>query len=220
MIPAGFDPAADPLQLLSIYWPTVDFSREQLEVIDSVVHNDETVVVAGNQLGKDFCAGFIALWFFLCHGPPFGHYDPTGKIKSDCRIITTSVAEKHLIVLWSEINWFLQNARYPLDLQHGGPLLVMHREIYRYHGTQRCPKSYMIGRVSERGEGMAGHHAESTLAVIDEASGVDDEVYHQMAVWAGGGNFPNGHRKRMLIFGNPNPTSNFFRRFCDKGDII
>jgi hypothetical protein len=31
---------------------------------------------------------------------------------------------------------------------------------------------------------MAGHHAPHTLVIIDEASGVDDAVYHYVDTWA------------------------------------
>jgi hypothetical protein len=71
-----------------------------------------------------------------------------------------------------------------------------------------CKISYLLGMVSQKGEGMAGHHARYTLGIIDEASGVDDLVYTQMDTWA----------KRKLIIGNPNPTENFFKKLVVGGD--
>lgn len=56
---------------------------------------------------------------------------------------------------------------------------------------------------------MAGHHADSTLLVVDEASGVEDEVYNQAIGWA----------HRVLAFGNPNPTHNFWAKGIKQGDI-
>ena len=48
------------------HWPAPPgLYNKQREVVRSVVENKETVVVAGNQLGKDYVAGAIALLFFL-----------------------------------------------------------------------------------------------------------------------------------------------------------
>jgi hypothetical protein len=41
----------DPLQLAEIMWPGVRFYDKQREILQSVVDNDETVVVAGHMLG-------------------------------------------------------------------------------------------------------------------------------------------------------------------------
>src|SRR5271165_4609449 len=114
-------------------------------------------------LGKDFIAGFIGLYYFMRWTP--------------CRVLTTSVKEGHLIVLWGEINRFIQTSRFPLRSDMGGPLLVNHMSIRKYIDEKNkvlCPISYLIGTVSEKGEGMAGHHAEHTLFIGDEASGLDD----------------------------------------------
>jgi phage terminase large subunit len=188
-------PLEDPLEFAKILWPHLTFYDKQCEVIRSLMDNDETFVVAGNMLGKDFVAGFLAVWFFLAHHP--------------VRVLTTSVKEDHLRVLWGEINQFLQTSRVPLTVKEGGPLLVKHREIRKIVKGKVCPISYLRGCVSAKGEGMAGHHAAHTLVVIDEASGVDDQVYHFSDTWA----------KRKLIFGNPHPCSNFFFRGVEEGDV-
>ncbi len=200
MYNGGFVHAKSPYQLKKWLWPEVTFYREQKYVIDSVVANDETFVVAGNMLGKDYVAGFLALWAFLCH--------PVA------RVITTSVKDDHLRVLWGEIGNFIGTARYPLTTDKGGPLIVKHRDITKLRKPFRegiaCPISYLRGMVSEKGEGMAGHHAPYTLIIIDEASGVDDVVYNQADTWA----------KRKLIIGNPNYCANFFFKGIEDGDLL
>lgn len=185
----------DPIRFAKTLWPDVTFFREQQQVIRSVEENDETFVPAGNMLGKDFVAGYIALYFFLTRYP--------------ARVITTSVKDDHLRVLWGEIGRFIQTCRFPLDVNSGGPLIINHRDIRRLVKGARCPISYLRGMVSERGEGMAGHHARHTLMIIDEASGVDDLVYTQGDTWS----------KRKLVIGNPNPCVNFFYKGVKGGDI-
>src|SRR5262249_46185965 len=151
----------------------------------------ETVVPAANKMGKDWKAGQIILKFFLA---PWAYFDHDYFLQVDearqrwnksdgkegepsphtVRIVTTSVDEAHLIVLWDEIANFVRTCRYPLDAGKGGILKRNHMDIRKfaqpYAHQQLCPKSYVIGRVSANGEGLAGHHAAYTLYVLDEAS--------------------------------------------------
>lgn len=185
----------DPLVFAKMLWPRVRWYREQKEILYSVLETRETFVPAGNQLGKDFVGGFIALWWFLTH--------------RECRVITTSVKDDHLRVLWGEINRFIQTSQIPLLEKEGGPLIKKFRDIRKLIDGRECEISYIRGMVSEKGEGLAGHHAEATMCLIDEASGVDDIVYTQQATWA----------KRLLVIGNPMPCQNFFKMAVDGGDL-
>lgn len=197
---------ADPIKFAKIQWPHVTFYKEQRKVIYSVANNDETFVPAGNMLGKDFVSGFIALWFFLTRHP--------------CRIVTTSADYSQLEgVLWGEIRRFIQSAKYPLDVERGGPLIVNHLHIRKYYEGEICGLSYLLGRVAAKGEGMLGHHIPNvgdgiprTLFIADEASGVEDIAYERATTWA----------NRVLAIGNcyhGEPGCTFFKKGCDGGDI-
>lgn len=187
---------ADPLKFSSILWPKVEWYKQQIDIIYSVEYNVETFVAAGNQLGKDFVSAFLALRGILRPGT--------------CRVVTTSVKDDHLRVLWGEIGRFIDTCRYPLSADKGGPLVINHRDIRKVVRGEVCKISYLRGMVSEKGEGMAGHHANYTLGIIDEASGVANQVYTQMDTWA--------HRK--LVIGNTNDTTNFFKEAIKGGDIL
>jgi phage terminase large subunit len=194
----------DPFQLRKLLWPDVQFYAKQREIIASVWENDETIVPAGNMLGKDFVAGFIALAFFLTRTP--------------CRVITTSVDGSQLNgVLWGEIRRYIQTSRYPLNVEKGGPLVINHMHLRKMYRGEICGLSYTIGRVAQKGEGMLGHHiartgdgVPRTLFIADEASGVDDTSIERADTWA--------HRK--LLIGNPYPCQNYFRRAVAGGDIL
>jgi hypothetical protein len=212
----NFVPSADPVLWGRALWPNVRFYEKQRQVIYSVRDNDETYCYAGHQLGKDYVAGFIILWYFLTN--------------PEVRIVTTSVKDDHLRVLWGEIGRYIDtvNPEFPLKKEHGGPLIVTHREIKKlvpYIATSKDPTtkesragqyyidkiSYVRGMVSEKGEGMAGHHAPKTLLVIDEASGVDEMVPERASSWA----------KKILVIGNPyGGSSTWFYRNCMGGDIL
>ena len=193
----------NPLKFSRVTWPWARFYDKQREIIMSVEENDETYVTAGNQLGKDFVAGCIVPNLFLrclLEGVT-------------CRIVTTSVAEHHLKVLWGEVGRFVANASTPLIRSKDAPdapLAMNYMELRRAgEANAKNPLNYAVGRVSEKGEGLAGHHANVTLFVADEASGVDDRSYGMAQGWA----------KRKLIFGNPNPCANFFFRGVKAGDL-
>ena len=204
---AEFSAIIDPLELAKILWPHVTFAKYQREIVRSVEWNDETFVPAGNMLGKDFIAGFIALSFFMTREP--------------CRVITTSVDATQLAgVLWGEIRRFIQTSKYPLEAEKGGPLVVNHmhiRKVVNFKTQEMCPLSYLIGRVAAKGEGMLGHHIAKTgdgiprtLYIGDEASGLEDPSYEASDTWA----------DRKLIIGNPYPTQNFFKKGVKAGDLL
>lgn len=179
----------DPIGWARRMWPHIHFYDKQKEVIYSVIQNVETVVPAGNELGKDFVAAFIALYYFI-------HRDPV-------IVVTTSVADDHLRVLWGEMGGFIASAADPIDRRDGGGLNVNHREIRKVFDNRIDDrKVYLWGAVSEKGEKMQGHHQTYNLFIVDEASGVDDMVMDKASTWA----------DKILVIGNPWPCSNFFYR--------
>lgn len=185
----------DPIKFGKFCWPDITFYRQQREIIYSVRDNDETFVPAGNMLGKDFVAAFIALWFFVSRHP--------------CRVVTTSVDGTQLeSVLWGEIRRFVQSSRYEL------PIVNNHLHIRKVVKGQVDGLSYLLGRVAAKGEGMLGHHIAKTgdgivrtLFIADEASGVEDISYDRADTWA----------ERKLVIGNPYPCTNFFFRGVKAG---
>lgn len=131
-------------------------------------------------------------------------------------MVTTSVRADHLDVLWGEMNRFIDTSVVPLHAKDGGPLVVLDMEVRKLVTVGRGKNrrrvrdkiSYVKGIVSEKGEGLAGHHAPATFAVIDEASGVPDVSYTQMMTWA----------RHLLAIFNCNPTNNFVKRAVEAGD--
>lgn len=217
----SWHPDQDPFKYVARLWPNDMVYGKQQEIIESVWDNDETFVPAGNMLGKDWIAGRIAVLFFMLHHP--------------VRIVTTSVADQHLVVLWGEINRAIQTSEIPLLRQRAGafgkqqqggngPLVVNHREIRKVVDGVQCPVSYVLGMVAEDAEKFAGHHAPSTLIIGDECSGLWDEYRNKAMAWAGGGGelLPNGcrTRKRMLWIGNCYPSSGFWRQGIEAGDLL
>jgi hypothetical protein len=237
-------PFVDPLKFGKRFWPHVTFTKYQKDIIYSVVSNDETVVVAGNMLGKDFVSAFIVLWFFLSRSP--------------CRIVTTSADYSQLeAVLWGEMRRFLQTSVEKLEYPDG-VLVVNHMHIRKIvrsdevpetYGDLRssdrevsnqvtsmkrktsirkvkanlmpdermCGLSYIVGKVAAKGEGMLGHHISETGDGIPKTLWVADEasgVDNDLYERA------STWARRMLIIGNAYPCQNFFRDSIKKGDLV
>lgn len=186
----------DPLNFLRLGWPHVKLYDRQVEIIRSVVENDETIVVAGNQLGKDFITAFIALWFFCTRYP--------------ARVVTSSSGQTQLVsVLWGELKNWINTCRIPLPIH---PQELKIRQINA--NGMFVDKSYLIGIVTVTPENMQGHHLARdgkprTMAIFDEASGIDDAYYNASSTWS--------HKR--LIIGNPLPCTNFFYRGVKGGDV-
>jgi hypothetical protein len=192
------DRVMDPLYLAGKYWPDLVFSREQKQIISSVRDNVETYVAAGNDLGKDFVAAFIALWFFLSRRP--------------CRVVATSVSFKQLHkVFWGEFQGFIARSRYKL------PLRVLEDRAYLLlnDGTryQEYASEILIQCVQQNEAIIGGHTPRfggipRTLVIFDEASGISSEIYDSTTTWA--------HRR--LAIGNCWPCENFFKEGVEAGD--
>lgn len=191
----------DPFKFLGLCWPGVRLYPKQAEIVQSVVENRETIAPAGNDLGKDYVSGFICVWFFCSRSP--------------CRIVTHSVDHAQLMsVLWGEIRRFVETSRFTLPIKLSGALDVGIKQVL---GGRVHPTSYLIGRVTRKGEGLLGHHepwapdgTPRTLFLADEASGVDQEAWERADTWA--------HRK--LAIGNPYPPVNrFFQDSVEEGDL-
>jgi len=214
LIGIGYDHATrgvDPLKLKDEFWPHVYFYREERHIIYSVWDNDQTFVPAGNQLGKDYTSGYIAVAAFLTRYP--------------CRIVTTSAKEDHLRVLWGEMGRYLRECKYPLMHSKGGDLICNHQEIKRIVNGDVCPLSYVRGMVASDATeaAMQGHHIAKTgheairsdvldsaftrdgmwrtLFIADECSSVPHNYWRLASTWA----------HRMLAIGNTWPCDNFFK---------
>lgn len=186
----------DPLKFIKLCWPHVNLYDKQRQILYSLNENDETVVPAGNMLGKDFVAGLAVLYFFLSRHP--------------CRVLTTSVDATQLeAVLWGEIRRFIQDSAVPLASDNGGNLVVNHCHLRKIVNGNMCGLSYVVGRVANQtAEGMLGHHIAKTgdgiprtMFAGDEASGLPTVYWDKADTWA----------DTKLIIGNCYECNNQFK---------
>lgn len=194
----------DVLLVQAHFWPGMQLYDKELEIVDATLTCRETVVRAGNGLGKDFTSAFLALSSFIA----------AAWKGLTARIVTTSVKQDHIGVMWGEIGDLIAKAARPINEVAGGDfivndMLIRRRSERALQGTNA--KNYLVGLVSMHGEGMAGHHADFTLGIGDEASGIVNKVRDEMQGWC----------DHMLWISNPRPGfENFYRELCDAGDLV
>jgi hypothetical protein len=146
-----------------------------------VVHYPSTYVPTGNMVGKTHVDAGLLLWFLVMH--------------PNCLVLATAPSQTQLEeVLWKEVEHAYHGARVPL----GGRLLRSPLKVDLGGGWQAL--AYSTTKV----ERFSGHHTADLLAIIDEASGVDDPIYEAIA---------SLNPSRELLTGNPlRPMGVFYER--------
>lgn len=203
-----------------MHWPHDRPYREQRTMLESVALNNETVLVAGNELGKGWMAGRVTVLFFLYPQLffPASYVRAVERLRRPGapdylthtrRIVTTSVKEKHLGVLWAEIGAALTTSAIPLLESQGGPLVVNDLMIkFKEEAEVKKPMNYCMGQTAIEGVSFAGHHARYAMFVGDEISSMNSEHLNQARGWM----------NKFLGFGNPNPSP-FFEGLVRGGDV-
>jgi hypothetical protein len=156
---------------------------KQREILESVRDHTRTAVRSAHGVGKTAVAARAALWFLAVH---YGS-----------KVITTAPTFHQVRdLLWREIRVAYQAAGGFI----GGELFDTRLEL--------APDWLAFGLSTDQPERFQGHHAEHLLLVVDEASGVAEEIYEASA------GFLTSPGARCLLIGNPTRTSGeFFAAF-------
>jgi hypothetical protein len=158
------------------YW------HRQAEVARSVLDHPITLVPAGNAVGKGFCAAGVAIWFLMYH---------RGGM-----VLVTAQTHVHLHeFLWIEVERAYRGARVPL----GGRLLRDPLKVDLGNGWE------ILGYSTQGVERLSGHHRGEMLAIVDEASGVGEDVFSAI---------DSCNPSRLLLLGNPLRPSGVFHTRC------
>lgn len=152
-------------------------------ILQSVAEHPLTSVRSGHGVGKSAVASWCIIWFIITRLFP----------KIPCTAPT-----KHQLydILWAEISkWIRSN---PLL----GELLVWTHEKVYLRGHQE--EWFAVPRTATTPDALQGFHADDILYIIDEASGVADEIFESIL----GALSTKG--ARLLLLGNPTKITGFF----------
>jgi hypothetical protein len=151
----------------------------QVEILRSVFANRKTTVASCNAIGKSFLAARVAHAFLdLIPGSLVVTTAPTWRQVKD--------------VLWREFAIAHTKARFPL----GGKLSQT--------GFEYDKDWFAVGLSTKYPENFFGYHADYILVIVDEAGGIEEEIFRGVKAIT-----PNVNA-RILYIGNPtNPGGTF-----------
>ena len=157
----------------------------QREIVDAVFKYRTVAVKSCNSAGKSYLAARVAHAFLTLH--------PHSLVVS-----TAPTARQVRDVLWRYIGGVHNRSKYPL----GGHLTQL--------GLEYDKDWYGVGLSTTEPEKFFGYHADHILVIVDEASGVDEQIYKGVRAIT-----PNENAHTLLI-GNPtNPDGTFYQAFTD-----
>ena len=154
---------------------------KQEDVLSALVNHRRVAVKSGNGLGKGFCASVAILWFLYYHEPAI--------------VLSTAPTFRQVRhVLWRQIRRLHRRASDVL----GGKMLDTRWEL--------AEDRYALGLSADSGDQFQGFHCDNLLIVVDEAEGVDDDIYEAIEA------VMTSADPRLLLIGNPTTVSGAFRR--------
>jgi len=163
----------------------LDFEPDewQKEVMNALRDNPRVAIKSGQGVGKTGVEACVLLWFLLCY--------------PDARIVATAPTKQQLHdVLWSEAAKWMNNS--PL-LAH----LVKWTKTYIYvKGYEK--RWFAVARTATKPENMQGFHEDNMLFIIDEASGVADQIMEAIFGTLTGAN------NKLIMMGNPTKVTGAF----------
>lgn len=137
-------------------------TEQQWQASKALVEKRRVSIRSGHGTGKSTFEAWCVLWFLSCYFP--------------CKVPATAPTSHQLEdVLWAEI------AKWHRRMAEKAPALAAQFEwssgAYRMKAAPN--ESFAVARTSrpERPEALQGFHSENILFLIDEASGVADNVF-------------------------------------------
>jgi len=177
------DPVAFVVEVLGV---TPD--KWQAEALNTIATDDRLSIRSGHGVGKSAFISFVTLWWLIV------------KSGDGCKIaLTAPTAHQLSDVLFGEISrWYRK-----MPAWYQKQLSLKSDRVEVIGKEQEC---YAVARTSRREnpEALQGFHSPSMLFIIDEASGVHEDVFTTAQ-----GSMSSLNAKTIMT-GNPTRTSGFF----------
>ena len=165
---------------------------KQREVIESVRDNVRTACRSGHSVGKTKIASATSLWFLFNHYPSI--------------VITTAPTGRQVsLLLWGEIRHLF--LRYKIRMQKEYQIsenMIGARLFETDYLEIEKGEWYAVGYSTDKPEAFTGAHKINILFVIDEGSGVKENIFEGVETSL---NSPNS---RVLTIGNPTDPGSYF----------
>lgn len=166
------------------------FWHRQVEIGQSVVRYRKTVVCSGNATGKDYFVGAVVPWW-LC------------RAVNSLAVVTGPSQTLLGTVTWKEIRRAINGSKIPLGMKVSDGARSSPHKVDLGDGWQA------LGYSTTSVERASGQHAKNLLVVVEEASGVDDEIWDAI---------DSLKYSRLLAIGNPIRPDGRFVEMCKQAD--
>ena len=180
----------------------VDFVKEQIgvtpddwqgDMLNALAQHDRVAVRSGHGVGKTAGEVFALLWFMFT--------------RPHARVPCTAPGRPQLEdVLWPEIAKWLQQSKI-------APYFRWTKTKVFFVGFEETWFATM--RTAAKPENMQGFHGDHMLWILDEASGLEEEITEPIE-----GSLTGGKDNKILMCGNPTQLSGlFYRAFHKEADL-
>jgi phage terminase large subunit len=154
---------------------------KQDEILRAIARSSRVAVRSGHKIGKSHSAAIVAHWWVSTR--------PGGLV-----VMTSATARQVQEILWKEFRGLHRTSRVPL-----GPRPALQPST----GYRLADGRAVFGFSTKEPERMAGISGSNLLFIVDEASGVPEQIFEAIE-----GNRAGG--ARLLMFSNPTRTSGYF----------
>lgn len=199
----------------------VEFFREvlgvepwsrQVDIINAVRDHPRVAICSGHKVSKSHSAAGIALWFYCSF--------------SDARVVMTSTTSRQVDqILWRELRMMRarsgrcvacklddpEGLRIARPCPHSALIEGEQGELART-GLKATDFREIVGFTAREAEAVAGISGRNLLYIVDEASGVGDDIFEAIE-----GNRAGGARIVMFSNGTKN-EGEFFEAFASKSN--
>jgi len=189
---------ADPIGFFRRILGVVPWAR-QAEIIEAIWEHDRVACKSGHKVSKSNTAAGVALGFY-------SSFD-------DARVIMSSTTSRQVDqILWREVKMLRARGGRCVECKEAGrderpcPHSALIEgdigELART-GLKSADFREIVGFTAKEGEAVAGISGRRLLYIVDEASGVPDEIFEAIE-----GNRAGG--AKILLLGNPTRTQGYF----------
>ena len=173
--------------------PDYFLSDQQKQFLNSFVSKRKRIAVkSGKGVGKTSSVSFLIIWFLCCFDNP--------KI-----VCSAPTAATLYSALWSEIALWLNRSAVKDIFDHTATKLYLKEEPKTWYCEPRTAKDPIS---------MQGIHQENLLIIVDEASGLRQDIFESLDTTL------TGKNNKLCLIGNPNlvtgPFAESFGKFSDR----
>lgn len=154
----------------------------QADALNDIAKHPLIAIRSGQGVGKTSIEAVAILWFLVCF--------PNAKV-----ICTAPTKQQLIDVLWAEVAKWLRTSKVERILKWTKTKISIVGSEDRWFAT---------ARTATKPENMQGFHEDNMLFIVDEASGIADDIMEAILGTL------SGENNKCVMMGNPTKTSGMF----------